>query len=589
MFKLLNHQESVVDRIVSEVMFADASINTKLDVFAPTGSGKTYIATGIAMELSLTYILVSNISLIPQYEKVLQSANKSYCVIGDGRAFIPNTDVVIAMQQTLVSWYKSNKFKEQRSVDIVIIDEAHLANNENRQKLPLKLLNPLVTMKMTGTPYDKYCRYLSKDKNLIEVMSYKECLEKGITVPIKWIQSKLPWELKQRPDGIVEINQEEEAKIYGKYINRMVDEFLSIKEFDGKKNIWFCPNIQLANDIEKEFKKRDIPIYAYHSKSSDKDMIMNSFKNNKPIVHGDITYYNADKTPYTVRGLISVHGLSIGFSVDDIEVGVFVGTTLTRSTFIQRTSRTNRTSKGKEYATMLDFGKNFYIHGDIYDEFEPYDYDMDELDANLEYKKRRLKHYESLMKFTSNKPMDISREIHDNLVNALLDVKDISRSESLDVMRLRLSVSNDIMNSIVILIMALKFHFNEKELIKNNKGVYGEGYYAVGYNQETRKEVLKPVVNYETSFCIEKQTEKYLKAIELNPDRKEEIVDMFNVQCLNILHYKKSIWGLGFGADKAIDRLSLLNTENREEYTISKTTNFSTPPVIDIEDDEIPF
>jgi superfamily II DNA or RNA helicase len=154
------------------------------------------------------------------------------------------------------------------------------------------------------------------------------------------------------------------------------------KHFDGGscKSIWFCSSVDMAKKYENELQKQGVIAFAYHGRMK-KDLsekIMHSFKTNEPVLlDKDINLFNYHEAhePVTVKALISINKLAVGFSVTDVQVAVRTSSTAILSRHLQIDGRVIRKHDGKEFGYIMDVGQNVMRLGLITDEYEPLPYD----------------------------------------------------------------------------------------------------------------------------------------------------------------------------------------------------------------------
>jgi superfamily II DNA or RNA helicase len=126
----------------------------------------------------------------------------------------------------------------------------------------------------------------------------------------------------------------------------------------NKKTLVFASTIETCDKIEQALQSEGYDAIAYHSKKSKKEStrILNAFRSNSLYTGSDkqlqdkslLDTLEPDESnqPKPIKCLISVARLTTGFSVKDIDLGVFISPTKVRSKYIQSSGRLCRTYTG---------------------------------------------------------------------------------------------------------------------------------------------------------------------------------------------------------------------------------------------------
>lgn len=610
-FKLFPHQEKALDEILGAIAVGEEEIL----LYSLQGTGKTYISSALVLDrlqtLSFNEKIVISFaftSLIAGFIDALKLAGiaQYVTILGDGNKVDTSKPIIVALQQSLIS-YEKKGIEFWGNTSLLIIDEAHVGYDKDRVIKSISYLNPTTVLKMTGTPYSSGCRSIVSDEAVVvKTLSYKECIKNGIIVPFKYVQSKLPYLLKlNEKTAKTDID---EADKYMPKINQIVDEFINNEFVDpSKKSIWFCPTTKFADMLSKKFREHGFPIYPYHSNIGKEEnmRIMKSFKLNKPLQYKNETVLNFSSGKAEEErciGICSVNSVSIGFSVNDIEIVGLCGTTLNRNTYMQRISRGNRAHPNKKECWVFDYALNLKTHGCMSkeDEFEPYN----DVISN-EYANRQLKefvgheYYDDCLVKDENTPEQMDGYIVGRRLAIFRDYSSNVAGEDVQSLMLRIKVANDDPMNIIIMTMSVMNQKYCKPML-DRWGNETRGYIV---EKKTKDEKGKYVVTKKecSGFLNQKAimniSEQWIKAITKDKERKDEYIKELKRVCLNVIKYVSNIWTIKFAIEKMDIYNSMIEAELVESYEKNYKMNSekrkkSQPnalPVIHIDEDELPF
>jgi len=153
-FELRDYQRWAVDAL-------STSIDERPILVAPTGSGKTVMATALIDELGLpTLWLAHRKELIDQAAKRLRAHGLETGIVMNGYPGTPDAQVQVASVQTLI------RRKKPRAA-LVIIDECHHATADTYQKI-LDAYPGAHVVGLTATPFRLDGRGLSSTSAILE-------------------------------------------------------------------------------------------------------------------------------------------------------------------------------------------------------------------------------------------------------------------------------------------------------------------------------------------------------------------------------------------------------------------------------------
>lgn len=324
--KLRQYQQEAVDEVLSSIAFG----SNRLIVEAPTSYGKSIVISEIANQLDGDIVILLNISpLIDQISDTLTKIGVSHSVLkaGEDKRFNPDERIQIVMAQTLYARLD----KINISADYILQDEIHKEYDTKRTTAIINKLKPKCIVGFTATPYDKD-GFLLPDSELIRTKTVKELEDDGFLTPMDYYIPRFA--------ETIDISS---VKVKGQDYDQNQIEDLRGNEYDqgciaaldelnckSKKGIVFCSSIEDADKFASIMRTNDYSAYSYHSKSKEKDAVMESFQNNTPLVLKNplaekntlFEKHESHIEQEPVKVLVAVDKLNIGFSVEDIEFGL---------------------------------------------------------------------------------------------------------------------------------------------------------------------------------------------------------------------------------------------------------------------------
>jgi superfamily II DNA or RNA helicase len=340
--KLRPYQLKVVELVRSLIRAGFKNIL----IVAPTGSGKTKIATYIVSEVEKkggkAVFVVDRLSLIDQTSMTFYEEGVDHGIIqGDNQNYAPHLPVQIASQQTLTR----RKWPEAK---VAIIDEAHSRCKTVDDRLAGR---EIIGLGLTATPFTKGLGKLYDA--VVNVITTNELIRQGYL-------SKYRIYAPSEPDmtGVKIIagkfEEEECAKRSMKVVGDCVAEYIKLGQ--GRKFICSAVNVAHVMELQRQFQAAGITCatYTYKDEAEDRADIVREFR----------------KPDSEIRGLITVTAASKGFDVPDIGV-VIMARPLAKSLseHIQFFGRGLRISPGKDECIILDHSGNCRRFWDEWNDF----------------------------------------------------------------------------------------------------------------------------------------------------------------------------------------------------------------------------
>ena len=286
-------------------------------------------------------LLVQNSNeLYGQYPDIKQTF---YCA-GLGKKDMSGS-VIFASVQSI----SSKVFKLPHSIDLLLVDEAHLISPKDTteyQKLikNLKILNPkLKVIGFTGTPFRPDSKPLVGD--IFTDVAYQipmlYLIEKGflsrlVTPNVETKMSTIG--VKTRNGDYIE-SQLQEAVDKDHITKSCVDEIIKYG-FERKCWLIFTSGVDHCLHVRDEIRSRGISCEMITGKTpkQERDQTISDYKSGK------------------IRCLVNVAVLTTGFNNPMIDLMAFMRPTRSPVLYVQVCGRGMRTSTGKENCMVLDFG-----------------------------------------------------------------------------------------------------------------------------------------------------------------------------------------------------------------------------------------
>ena len=289
--KLYDYQTEAVEALRANIR---AGIRNQV-LCAPTGSGKTIIATYLIREAwskgKRSIFLADRIALIDQTSAVLDKYGVPHGVIQANHwRWRPHELVQIASPQTL----------ERRTwpdpLDLIIVDECHTTRRVTKRKIRGR---ESVAIGLTATPFS---RGMGKDYDaVVSVTTTNRLIESRSLAPFRVFAPSEPDMTGAKVSAGEWTDREAESRALP-IVGDCVREYL--RHADGRKFLVFGATIAHCEELQRQFLGSGVQVALYTSYTPDTERtdILTEFR--KPDSH--------------IRGLASVAALSKGFDVEDV-------------------------------------------------------------------------------------------------------------------------------------------------------------------------------------------------------------------------------------------------------------------------------
>ena len=347
---------------------AYAWLNTNrgdLCIVAPTGSGKSWIVAGLCEDLLNGYegrriIVLSHVKelLVQDAEKIVAAWPEA--PLGVYSAGLGRKDmnaVTVAGIQSI--WKKAG---EAGHVGLVIVDEAHLINNQDAGMYRtfiggLREVNPhLRVIGLTATPYRLGQGMVTEGEDslfdgLIESVSIEELVARGYLARLrsKFTDVRLDVSGVARRGGEF-VESELQARVDTEDSNSgIVAE--TIRRAEGRQSwLFFCTGVEHALHMRDELRRQGVTAEAVTGDmpKEQRAWTLENFKAGR------------------IKALTNMNVLTTGFDHPDIDLIVMARPTLSPGLYLQMAGRGMRVKSGP-YADclVLDFAGNIARHGPV--------------------------------------------------------------------------------------------------------------------------------------------------------------------------------------------------------------------------------
>jgi superfamily II DNA or RNA helicase len=579
------YQLEAVENVESNIMFGEQEIIIE----APTSAGKSHIVAELAKRLEgHIVILVSFTPLINQLSETLSDMDIDHSILKAGREseFDSSKRINICMAQT----YYARMDKMQLKADILIADEYHVNYNSKRSKAIQNNLQPSNIIGLTATPWDADGVKLSNKAEIVSTQTVQELEDAGFLCPIDYYVPKWAAAIDYsavKKNGS-EYNMTDLDKIVNTegHLNKCIE---SMDQLDAKnkKFLCFCSTIEQCDNMAKLLRARGYMAEAYHSKVNKKkqELVMDAFKNNTTYnknaldtSSGSLFEDNEDNN-IAVKGLISVSKLSIGFSVQDIQLGVILRPIGVLSLYHQVVGRMKRIHPSKKFAEVLDLGQCLQNHGFAETKYNPpasYSDRKDQVEALLQAKTV----LEDLPALLDNKKLEkITIEEYDKRLQLLKKKLEVSLEEmTVKELAAAFEVSRDHKQIISIATIIYTIKYGNPVSKKGNPYKYRpENFWGTSTFGDN------------TDFHVHHTMEEYFN---MYPDQKSKWIKALRTRCRNIIKEKKQLFAItGFIKFMAEEHQKDLDLENMasDDVNTAKYIIESNGNQIEVSEEDIPF
>ena len=359
MIQLRPYQRAAINSVVD--YWQTGGGNPLVDL--ATGTGKSLVIATLTKDLLSTFPDMRVLMLVHVRELVAQNAQALLrywpdAPLGINSAGLGKRDfhhrVVFASIQSV---YRKAQSLGRR--DLVLIDESHLVpsagNGMYRTLLEgLRKITPdLRVAGFTATPYRLDSGRLDDGEDrLFDRIVYSYGIGEGIAdgylspLVSRASQTEIDVSNVQRRGGEFVPGQLEKAA--DRITKQAVAEMVS---FGENRRSWlvFCSGVDHARNVRDAVREHSISCETVHGETpiGERDRIIRAFKSGQ------------------IRCLTNAQVLTTGFDAPQVDMVVFLRSTLSTSLYVQICGRGTRLSDGKDNCLVLDYGGNIRRHGPV--------------------------------------------------------------------------------------------------------------------------------------------------------------------------------------------------------------------------------
>lgn len=347
---------------------AYAWLNTNqgdLCIVAPTGSGKSWIVAGLCEDLlngheGRRIIVLSHVKelLVQDAEKIVAAWPEA--PLGVYSAGLGRKDMNAVTVAGIQSIWK--KAEEAGHVGLVIVDEAHLINNQDAGMYRtfiegLRETNPhLRVIGLTATPYRLGQGMVTEGEDslfdgLIESVSIEELVARGYLARLrsKFTDVRLDVSGVARRGGEF-VESELQARVDTEDSNAEIVAETIRRAGDRRSWLFFCTGVEHALHMRDELRRQGVTAEAVTGDmpKEQRAWVLENFKAGR------------------IKALTNMNVLTTGFDHPDIDLIVMARPTLSPGLYLQMAGRGMRVKSGP-YADclVLDFAGNIARHGPV--------------------------------------------------------------------------------------------------------------------------------------------------------------------------------------------------------------------------------
>lgn len=330
---LRDYQQRAVQNVI-------AALDRRPILVAPTGSGKTVMATALVEELGASTLwLAHRKELIDQAAKRLEAHGLVCGIIMAGYAPMPLAQVQVASVQTLIR-------RDKPPADLVVIDECHHATADSYQSI-LDAYPQARVVGLTATPFRLDGHGLGDLFGELIVAAYAhELCENGVLHHPKVWASKSP-DLR----GVKVIAGDYSIGALAERTNTQVlnaDIVATwLKRAAGRRTVAFAVDVAHSKAITEAFREAGIPSEHIDGTTprDERDAILARLASGETLVVSNCMV------------------LTEGWDLPALECAIIARPTASLNLHLQMIGRVMRAANGKDGAIVLDHAGNHHVHG----------------------------------------------------------------------------------------------------------------------------------------------------------------------------------------------------------------------------------
>lgn len=328
---LRDYQQRAVENVI-------AALDRRPILVAPTGSGKTVMATALVEQLGVSALwLAHRKELIDQAAKRLEAHGLVCGIIMAGYAPMPLAQVQVASVQTLIR-------RDKPPADLIVVDECHHATADSYQSI-LDAYPQAQVVGLTATPFRLDGHGLGDLFGELVIAAYPhELCESGVLHRPKVWASRSPdlrgvkviagdysiGALAQRTNT-AELN----ADIVATWQKRAA----------GRRTVAFAVDVAHSKAIAAAFVAAGVPAEHIDGRTYERDTVLARLASGETLIVSNCMV------------------LTEGWDLPALECAIIARPTASLNLHLQMIGRVMRAADGKDGAIVLDHAGNHHVHG----------------------------------------------------------------------------------------------------------------------------------------------------------------------------------------------------------------------------------
>ncbi|MBK9126302.1 MAG: DEAD/DEAH box helicase family protein [Phycisphaerales bacterium] len=328
---LRDYQRRAVDAVI-------AALDRRPILVAPTGSGKTVMATALVESLGVSALwLAHRQELIDQAATRLESHGLVCGIIMNGYPAMPLAQVQVASVQTLVR-------RDKPPADLIVIDECHHATADSYQAI-LDAYPEARVVGLTATPFRLDGRGLGDLFGELVVAAYThELCDAGVLHRPKVWASKSP-DLR----GVKVIAGDYSLGALASRTNtaELNADIVATwqKRAAGRRTVVFAVDVAHSKAITEAFVAAGVPAEHVDGRTYERDTVLARLARGATLVVSNCMV------------------LTEGWDLPALECAIIARPTASLNLHLQMIGRVMRAAEGKRGAIVLDHAGNHHVHG----------------------------------------------------------------------------------------------------------------------------------------------------------------------------------------------------------------------------------
>lgn len=586
--KLLDYQENFINSVEPELAFTGDG-----DYFVDScvSSGKSFMMSALAQILEgRVVILISIESLLTQIAEHLDIFDEEYSILKAGydSHFDPSKRIQLIMAQTL----HSRLDKLDLRADYVLQDEGHREFMSPRTTAILQHLQYKSRFLFSGTCYDSQGFKFKGTKGTFKTVPMTNLIESGRLAKTRYYVPK--WANNIDYDSVKLVGGEYNTSSLEEIINsksHIAAVVKSMNDIDAKnkKTLVFCSSIEQCSIVTAALKANGYFAEEVHSKVHKKDnqAILHAFRTNTDYAghldeRKEQSLFDIDmSTARQVKCLVSVNKLGIGYSVEDVVLGVLLRPTKIRALAVQIEGRMYRSHPMKEFAEILDLAQLTRYFGFAEDPYEPPERTGDpRTDKILITKTNQIWAMDQLdiILNDDNTPTLVTRELYEE---KLKEIKQAEIAFIKNKEEFKKSLSSKTSNQSEIINPETEYMKRVASIINTTNDFYalisaGAEFWKI-LNGRPISKAGRPY-----DFNAEWLYENISPALEKYPEKKQHWIKSYRTRIKNLCKQSGNYNGIKFFIDFLVEQY-------QQELDLEAYKSGYEVPDIDIDEDDIPF